>query len=57
MYPVKIKTVHMDSLKVFAAKIKSSPQLIRKTFASSAYDSYAKVSSGDILKGTVHIVR
>jgi len=44
----------MDSLKVFAAKIKSSPQLIRKTFASSAYDSYAKVSSGDILKGKYH---
>ena len=53
VYPVKIKTVHMDSLKVFAAKIKSSPQLIRKTFASSAYDSYAKVSSGDILKGNI----
>lgn len=41
----------MDSLKVFAAKVKSSPQIIRKTFASSAYDSYAKVSGEDKLKG------
>ena len=44
----------MDTLKVFAAKVKSSPQLIRKTFASSEHDSYWKVSQGDKLKGRVN---
>ena len=48
----------MDSLRVFAAKVKSSPQLIRKTFAaSSEYDSYSKVLQGDKLKGRANNVR
>lgn len=43
---------------MFAAKVKSSPQLIRKTFAASLeYDSYSKVSQGDKLKGRANNVR
>ena len=48
----------MDSLRVLAAKVKSSPQIIRKTFAaSSEYDSYSKVPQGDELKGRANNVR
>ena len=44
---------------MFAAKVKSSPQLVRKTFAASSteYDSYSKVAQGDELKGRVNNVK
>lgn len=40
----------MDSLKFMAAKVKHSPQVIRKTFASSQ-SPYAKVLEGEKSKG------
>lgn len=44
----------MDKLRVFAAMVKSSPQLIRKTFAGSEHDTHSKVFQGDELKGRVN---
>ena len=40
----------MDSLKSVASKVKHSPQVIRKTFASSQ-KSYCKVTEGEKSKG------
>lgn len=40
----------MDSLKFVAAKVKHSPQVIRKTFSSS-HSPYAKVLEGEKSKG------
>ena len=40
----------MDSLKFVAAKVKHSPQVIRKTFSSS-HSQYAKVLEGEKSKG------
>lgn len=45
-----INKTKMDSLKFVAAKVKHSPQIIRKTFSSS-HSPYAKVLEGEKSKG------
>ena len=45
-----INKTKMDSLKFVAAKVKHSPQVIRKTFSSS-HSPYAKVLEGEKSKG------
>lgn len=46
-----ISVAKMNSLKNVAAKVKHSPQVIRKTFAGSP-SPYAKVTEGEKSKGT-----
>ena len=45
-----INKTKMDSLKFVAAKVKHSPQVIRKTFSGS-HSPYAKVLEGEKSKG------
>lgn len=47
---MNLNKTKMDSLKFVAAKVKHSPQVIRKTFSSS-HSPYAKVLEGEKSKG------